>query len=382
MANDFPSTKRPKVLFITNLPSPYRVAFFNELAKYVDLTVVYDRESSSERDIRWTAEASSDYRQVFLNGIRVGVDKGFSLKILSFLSKKKYDYIINAEAVSPSGVLAIGYCKLRHIPYFIEIDGGFHKDGKGFREHIKKFLYTGAIGYFSTSREADEYLRFYGADSARIHRYPFTSIAEKDLAVSPPTGNEKTFHRNQLGMTERHIVLSIGRFSYKAGYGKGYDILLDVASKSDRNVGFYIVGDEPTDEFIRAKEERELNNIHFVGFKTKDELSSYYRAADIFVLLSRGEAWGLVVNEAMANALPVIASNKVIAALELVRDGVNGFVVPSEDPDTAKTRIDEILFNLELMESMRQQALKTALDYTIEASSRAHLQVLRGGSSI
>ena len=56
--------------------------------------------------------------------------------------------------------------------------------------------------------------------------------------------------------------------------------------------------------------ENDLTNVHFVGFKTKEQLEDYYRAADLFVLPTREDIWGLVVAEAMAYGLGVITTNR------------------------------------------------------------------------
>jgi glycosyltransferase involved in cell wall biosynthesis len=81
------------------------------------------------------------------------------------------------------------------------------------------------------------------------------------------------------------------------------------------------------------------NHVHIPGFKQYAELPRYYGQASAFILASTTEQWGLVVNEAMASGLPVVASNRCGCAPELVRDGVNGFTF---DPlDTS--RIAELM---------------------------------------
>jgi len=67
-----------KVLYITNIPSPYRVDFFNELSKSCELTVVYESKRSKERNAQWVGEAEGTYRAVFLTGIRSKTDSAFS----------------------------------------------------------------------------------------------------------------------------------------------------------------------------------------------------------------------------------------------------------------------------------------------------------------
>jgi glycosyltransferase involved in cell wall biosynthesis len=71
------------------------------------------------------------------------------------------------------------------------------------------------------------------------------------------------------------------------------------------------------------------------GGLTEDELAQRYVEADVFALLSRHEPWGVVVNEAAASGLPLVLSDRVGAAHDLLRDGENGYVVPADDVDAA-----------------------------------------------
>lgn len=61
-----------------------------------------------------------------------------------------------------------------------------------------------------------------------------------------------------------------------------------------------MVGGEPTEDYLQMRASLGLDNVHFVGFQKKEALSRYYRAADLFVLPTREDIWGLVINEAMA----------------------------------------------------------------------------------
>ena len=91
------------------------------------------------------------------------------------------------------------------------------------------------------------------------------------------------------------------------------------------------MGGNPTEEYLQMRKMWNLNNVHFLPFMEKNELEAYYQATDIFVLFTREDIWGLVINEAMANGLPVISTDKCIAAMELVKRDINGIIVPSEN---------------------------------------------------
>jgi glycosyltransferase involved in cell wall biosynthesis len=73
------------------------------------------------------------------------------------------------------------------------------------------------------------------------------------------------------------------------------------------------------------------DDVKFLGFRNQSELPALYHAADVFVLPSDSEPWGLVVNEAMSAGCPVIAAKEVGATRDLIVEGVNGYAFPAGD---------------------------------------------------
>lgn len=365
-----------KVLFITNVPSPYRVDFFNELGKLCDLTVVFEKRTSDERNISWKNYIFDSFKGVFLKGKSVAADRAVSLGIIKYVIDKQYDRIICGDMSSPTGIIAIYTMKLFHIPYYLEADGGTAKSGKGLKEWIKKTIISGAYGYFSTSKSCDRYFITYGAKSERIYRYPFTSLKNNDILQIPVAAEKKKALRTELGLTEDKIIISVGRFSYMNGYGKGYDTLLKVCEKLTNDYGVYIIGDEPTEEFVRWKEREKLDHLHFLPFKPKKELFKYYQAADLSVLLTRGEAWGLVINESMANGCPVLTTDACVAGLELIEDQINGYIVPVGNETLTYERIVEYFSN-EHYQKFSERSLQNIIGYTIEKMAHVHLEVFQ-----
>ena len=366
-----------RVLFITIYPSPYRVDLFNELGSRdgIELTVAFlERiDEQKHRSGAWFREDYTGFTAVFQKRI-IRMPGGVCVCPEIFgLIRAGYDIVIFGGVSYPTAMLAMEYMRLRGIPYWLEGDGAIAKDGRGLKERVKRHFVSGAELAFSTGRMLDEYYLRYGVRPSAIVRYPFSSLRAGDILPAPLTGDEKRALRGRLGLTEDRIVVSVGRFTYQGGYGKGYDVLLDACGRLPEDVGVYIIGDEPTEAFVRMREERQLKQLHFLGFMGKEELFEYYRAADVFALLSRGEAWGLVVNEAMANALPVITTDRCVAGLELVRNGENGYIVPAGDAEASAEALSKAL--APGAERMGARSLEIIRDYTIEKMADRHAEV-------
>ena len=111
-----------------------------------------------------------------------------------------------------------------------------------------------------------------------------------------------------------------------------------------------------------------------MGFKRKTELAYYYAMADVFVLPTREDIWGLVVNEAMAFGLPIITTDKCIAGLELV-DDKNGVIIPVNNVYALSNAINYILNND--TEKMGRVSIDRIKQYTIEKMAKIHSKILK-----
>lgn len=357
-----------KILFATNLPAPYRVDFFNELGKYCDLTVLYERNSSSERDKKWVGENAQNFKEIYLKLKPVGVDRSKGSALKNYIKAATFDFLIFTNYASISTMEAIAYCRLHRIPYYVEYDGGFNKQDKLPQKLIKRFLLCGAQDHLTTCDEHISYLKSIGIPENRIHKYPFTSIRECDIVEAIKIRNsDKRLLRQKLRMSEMKIVLFADGFLYDSWTAKGYNTLMKIAKNlKSENIGFYIVGDEPTQELYDRNEDGHLTHVQFIGVKTKDELSEYFAASDLFILSTHGDICGELIKEAMAYSLPVIVTYACAEDVELVQDGENGFVVPVDEPDIIEKRIRDTLFIPGTQEEYGYNSLKKIGRYVIE----------------
>jgi len=186
--------------------------------------------------------------------------------------------------------------------------------------------------------------------------------------------------RAEKGWTQDYVLLYVGRLVRK----KRVDVLIATMQKLERtrkDIRLLIVGDG-VEYTPLAEQARGLGNVHFLGFRDLPDLPQYYAIADAFVLPSEIEPWGIVVAEALACGLPVIATRKVGAAWDLIQDGKNGYVVPENDAAALAVAIDRACKSNSLASGDREfqggvadwgidsyvQGLHAALDYCLPDS--------------
>lgn len=364
-----------KILVSTSLLSPYRVDWLNELGKYEEVTILYLEEGNNERNREWLSKRPKNCKYKLMSGFYLPKIGKISFDVLRELKKKKYDIIILDGYGYVTQLINIFYLNKKKFRYFVNVDGAVPKKNEKLAIRFMKKSIISKVPYFLCgSHETGNILVGYGSDYKKIIHHPFTSLYKEDLYSDTISCFDKSVLRKKLGISENRMIISVGRFSYLNGYGKGYDVLLKAALRlKDSNIGWYIIGGEPTEEFKRMKREMELENVHFIGFKKKEELKEYYRASDIFTLMTVGDVWGLVINEAMACGLPVITTDKCVAGVELVENGMNGYIVPVGDDKELSDYVERILGTEGMTESMGKYSLKKIQEYTIENMAQIHL---------
>lgn len=360
-----------KVLIITNLPTPYRIDFYKELGKSCNLTVVIEAKRSKNLKFNWNDDNIKNFNIHFLNDGNLD-EKKINWNILYFISKKKFDIIIISTYHTYTGMLCLAYLKAKHIPYVFETDGGMiTKTESSIKKWYKTILIKGAKAYFSPSKGSDDYLAYYGANPEVIYRYPFSSLSNIDIISNNLSLEEKRTIRKRLNIKENKIVLGVGQFIHR----KGFDVLMKAAKDMNKEIGIYIVGGTPTEEYLKIQKQYNLSQVHFEGFKTKDELSEYFKAADIFVLPTREDIWGLVVNEAMAYGLPVVTTKKCVAGMELISD--KNCLVDTDNPKQLKDIIEKLMSDNDRREKLAHDNLKKIIGYTVEKMAEAHIKVFK-----
>ena len=361
------------VLYITNLPAPYRIDFFNLLAQKVELTVLYERKSASNRDDKWVSQTQKrPFREIYLDGRSFGAENTLSLGIVRHLRQNTYDEIVLSNYNSPAVMLAIFYLKRKKRPFWLNCDGMLPKSGQGYglKEKLKRYLIASASFWISTGKTTTRELCRYGARPERVYEVPFSSVSELEIDREPIDHAEI---RKRLSLPSGRLLLYVGRFIKV----KGIDVLLSAYARLREEMG----EDVPKLLLLGGTEEQldslcgpgPRPGVLCRGFQKPEAVVDYYRAANLLVLPTLGDSWGLVVNEAMARGLPVVTTDRCGAGLELIEPGKNGFLVPAGSVDA----LAEAIQNGLMLPDAAAAAKNTASRYTIEAMTNATARLLR-----
>lgn len=359
-----------RVLYITNIPSPYRIDFFNALGKRCDLTVLFERKSALDREDIWLKKQAKNFKAEFLKGILVGADSALCMRIVHKLKRSVFDIVVVGGYSTPTGMLAICTLKLKRIPFVLNCDGGFIKNDSWLREKIKRFFIKKASWWLSSGQQANLYLEHYGADIARSFYYPLTSLRNDDIIKQPIEKEQKTQMRTELGLKGKKIVLGVGQFIQR----KGFDTAIQAWVKMPSSCELVLIGNgSDKDKYAQQIKDNRLSNVTIIGFQDKQTLQKYYRSADIFLMSTREDIWGLVINEAMAQGLPILSTDAALAARELIVNLKNGIIIQADDADAIANNLTRMLDNEDALYNMSLNNLETIKEYTIENMVDKHV---------
>jgi D-inositol-3-phosphate glycosyltransferase len=207
----------------------------------------------------------------------------------------------------------------------------------------------------------------------QIYRVPPSRIEVIPLGVDPErfAPGSRSEARSALGMPiDERVILAVGRVEPL----KGLDILIRGFAQLTERDGVRLViigGDESArPEFDRLKsiaaEVGVLDAVTFTGAVEHHLLPDYYRAADVVVMPSFAESFGLVAVEAMACGVPVVAS-RVGGLASTVADGRTGYLVPWRCPEPFAEKIELLLRNEPLRDALGAAGVERMRDYSWDA---------------
>ena len=362
-----------KVAFYTNMPSPYRVEFFNLLGQHCDLYVFFEMKASSSRDPKWFSDNCRSFHAVFLRGIKYSGEAAFCPGIVREFKKVRPDINVVCNMSSLSGMLLVDYFNKHKINYVVEGDGAFSKPSSKIKTKIKKRILSNAEMLLFTSDEHKDYLLRFGGEEKRMFHYPFSSILSSQIVEKPAGDDNKKRLRNELGIKNMTTFVSVGRFIPL----KDFSTLIKAFKKYDEGAQLLLIGGKPTKEYQNIISTEGIKNIHFVDFQEPNKLFKYMQASDCFVFSSLCDVWGLVINEAMAVGLPVISSSGALAARELSKNNNGVCIYQAGNIVDLQAKIDYFLsLSEEEIHLIANQNLQKIKEYTLEEMCDRHVNLL------
>jgi len=308
-----------RLALITEIPAPFRIPLWNALAQRVDLRVILLAERDPRRayDVRredWQFDAR------VLPGYEL-LRRGRWL----IVNRRVRHELGDADAILVGGWNQPAFFQAARagVPFALWVESTARDERRGRFEWLKRRLLASAAGVVVPGSAARDYVLGLGTQPARIavapnafDLAPFIHAVEQTRGSHAPT------------------VLTVARLSPE----KDVATLLRAVDGLDAEV--VVVGDGPEAGVLR---DAAPANVRFVGPVTRDDLPQWYANADVFALTSRSETWGMALSEAAAAGLPLVATQAVGGAWDLIEEGVNGYRVPVGDAEALRQALDKML---------------------------------------
>jgi glycosyltransferase involved in cell wall biosynthesis len=367
--------KKLRVAILHNIVAPYRFPLFNALAKQdLDLTVLFLAAGAKNR--KWDL---SQYRQqikftykVLPNFRLVLPLKDYTEYIINptiFFELQKYDLVITAGWLDFSCQMTYILKKFYGYRCILWSESTQYETSwqRSLTLPFVRWIVGMADTYIAIGKRSREYLVKLGANSKEV----FTAISTVDVAHFAKESRLKEQARQhlkqKLGIPKNNkVLLYVGQFIER----KNVKVLFKALELLPKNFTLLLVGYGPLEESYReyAATHRQTS-ICIVPHQEVNYLPHYYGIADVFVLPSLEETWGLVVNEAAAAGLPVIVSDTAGSAGDLVVPGKNGFTFDPKDVRALVAAVQACTANSERQKEMSEYSRKIIKNCTPEKAA-------------
>ena len=373
-----------RVTVVSPEPTPYRSPLFDLVSERpeIELSVVYAARTVADRT--WSVEPR--HRSSFLRGVRLpGLarvlhhDYPVTPGIVRALRESRPDVVVVSGWSTFASQAAIVWCRAYGIPYLPLVESHDLGPRKAWRRAVKGAVVprllrkaAGALALGTASRES---LVARGAEREGVRIFANTI----DVAAWEERAGELRARRSELrarlgAADDDVVVLSVARL----GPEKGLDTLVRAAAETrDTRLLVVVAGDGPerpaVEELARGRGVR----LDLTGDLSADAVAETYVAADVFALLSTRETWGVVVNEAAASGLPLVLSNRVGAAYDLLRDGQNGVLVPAGDVAATTAALARLAADGRFREHAGRWSLELVREWGYEPSVESFVAAVR-----
>jgi glycosyltransferase involved in cell wall biosynthesis len=299
--------------------------------------------------------------------------------VVRALTERRPEVVVVSGWSTFAAQAAIAWCRIRDVPYVLVVESHDEGPRAGWRRTVKGAVVPSVVrnasGALVTGTLARNSMIARGASPERVRVFANTIDVEGFGERADLLAKERAELRRELGVASDDVaVLSVARLAPE----KGLDTLIRaVAVADDPRLALVLAGDGPEREKLeRLAEELGVRAV-FVGDAGWERIVEVYAAADVFALLSQREPWGVVVNEAAACGLPLVLSDRVGAAHDLLRDGENGTLVPAGDIEAAAKALRALAADPALRRARGARSRELARDWGYGPSVEGFLAAVR-----
>jgi glycosyltransferase involved in cell wall biosynthesis len=338
-----------EVAFFSVLPSPYQRDLFRALSRRTELRLRVFYLEADAPDSPWPAKALEDYETILPGGrLFFGNTRWPWNWPLPDLSGSAVVVLNSLMSFTAQWLMRFG---LRRKPWIFW--GERLRRGGRVHSFLSAPLHRAAgIASVGAFAEADYRERF---PEPRHFSIPYHCALDAFLAEPRPLRSDGDV-----------VFLFCGQMIAR----KGLDILLNAFRELGTHARLLLVGREADLSALLAPLPSAVRDrITYAGFQPPEELPRFFAKADVFVLPSRYDGWGVVVNQALGAGLPILCSDQVGAGQDLVREGVNGLRFRAGDVLALKKVMARCLEEKELLTEWGDASWKLALEWTPEAGA-------------
>lgn len=347
-----------KVLYLTAMIAPYRTRFFNSWGKTCDLTVAYEYGGIGVKNKKWLESEPLRHKALFLDDAKSWLSS--CIKLIKLIYEGWDIVIIGCCNLGLERWLVL-YMRLMRIPYVLNFDGESYFEGNTFKSRLKRWFVKGAAAYLIAGEKSRSNLE-------KIVETPITPYY-----FSPLFRKETRTLTKQIPVRESFVLVIGQYFPYK-----GMDVMLKVALM-DQSIRYKFVGMGVRQElFLKEHDVTKATNVEFIPFLQKKELEEEYKRCALFVLPSRQECWGLVINEAASFGTPIVSTYGSGAAVEFLQDNYSQYLAKPGDEKSLYQAIKLCLS--ESTEEYGAYLIHKAKKYTIEEMVDCHNKMLESFS--
>jgi len=365
-------------------PIQYQAPLFRTIdgIQGIDLTVYFCDERGVEptvdpgfgEEVVWDRPLLDGYGYEFLPNLRSGSNEGLlgdvNPRIVSKLRAGNHDALWVHGYTAVTNWLAFLTAQFIDLPVIFRGESTLLNPPPAYLRPFKrlaiKTLFHLVDAYGAIGTRNREFYRSHGVPDEQLFHAPYTVHNEYFQSVRQELSPTREL-RADIGLEDHPVVLFVGKLVERKRPLTLLEAFSEATDPGEATLLYVGDGNQRATLERASNDYGRTDDVVFVGFQNQSDLPRFYEMGNLLVLPSAQENWGLVINEAMNFELPIITTEAVGAAADLVTEA-NGRVVPVDDVQTLSERLETILFKSDL-HSMGEQSRAIIDEWGIEETA-------------